>query len=101
MAMDTRHRRRSPSRERRQHKRRRPADDDDRREEPRYPAAEASPRGPVATQVMLRGFDDRLSARELVDRLEAEAGTVFVHFSRTRQKMVSHVGERFCSSNSK
>jgi len=31
----------------------------------------------VATQVMLRGFDDRLSARELVDRLEAEAGTVW------------------------
>ncbi|PUZ50556.1 hypothetical protein GQ55_6G066900 [Panicum hallii var. hallii] len=78
MATDSHLRRGSPSpREQHHRKRRRPADDD-RREEARFPAAEGSPREPVAaaTQVTLRGFDDGLSARVLADRLEAAAGTV-------------------------
>ncbi|XP_034599533.2 probable RNA-dependent RNA polymerase SHL2 [Setaria viridis] len=71
------HRRRSLSpREQHQH---RPADDDRRQgRRPYYPAAEAWPRGSgVATKVSLRGFDDRLSARDLADHLESVAGTVW------------------------
>ncbi|CAO2176113.1 unnamed protein product [Urochloa humidicola] len=66
------------------HKRRRPdADDDDRRQGRRryHDADEVSrPREPpaaAATQVSLRGFDERMSARELADHLESVAGTVW------------------------
>jgi len=80
MATDSHlHRRRSPSpREGRQRKRCRPADDGRRHEqEPSCPAAEGSPGEPPPPPVMLRGFDDRISARGLADRLEAAAGTVW------------------------
>ncbi|CAO2209790.1 unnamed protein product [Urochloa humidicola] len=75
------HRSLTPPPEQYQHnKRRRPdADDDDRRRQgPRwtYPAADASP-PPPATQVSLRGFDERVSARELAGHLESVAGTVW------------------------
>ncbi|CAO2187458.1 unnamed protein product [Urochloa humidicola] len=68
----------SPRDDHHQHKRRRPdADDDDRWQGRRhYPAADEVSL-PPATQVSLRGFDERMSARELFDHLESVAGTVW------------------------
>ncbi|CAL5003334.1 unnamed protein product [Urochloa decumbens] len=48
------------------------------RRRPCYPAAaDASSPAAAATQVSLRGFDERMSARELADHLESVAGTVW------------------------